>query len=170
MSESISFSDQSSYTPTSWSWQFPGSNTPSSTQQNPANITYSSPGVYQVTLIAANSFGNDTLVKTCYINVQNETGISNIGNEIPSKFSLEQNYPNPFNPITELNFQLPKPGFTRLVISDITGKTISILVDEDLNSGTYNVDWDASAYSSGVYFYTLTSGDFKETRKMLLIK
>lgn len=170
MTEPISFSDQSSYNPTSWSWQFPGSNTPSSTQQNPANITYSSPGIYQVTLVASNSFGSDTLIKTCYINVQNETGISIIGNEIPSKFSLEQNYPNPFNPATKLKFQMPKPGFTRLVIFDITGKEIAALLNEALEAGTYEYEWDASAFSSGVYFYTLTSGDFKETKKMLMIK
>jgi hypothetical protein len=176
MTEPISFSDQSSYNPTSWSWQFPGSNTPTSSQQNPANITYSSPGIYQVTLIASNSFGSDTLIKTCYINVQNETGISIIGNEIPGKFSLSQNYPNPFNPVTKIRFQIPlmrgvsEGRGVSLNIYNTLGEKISELVNSNLIPGSYEAEWDASAYSSGVYFYTLTSGDFKETKKMLLIK
>ena len=168
--DTISFTDQSSYNPTSWLWLFPGSSTPSSTQQNPGVIMYLAGGTYPVTLIASNSFGNDTLVRTCYITIEPYLGIQQTGNGIPGKFSLKQNYPNPFNPMTKLNFQLPKSGFTRLVISDVTGKTISILVNEELNAGTYEVDWDASEYSSGVYFYTLTSDDFRETKKMLMIK
>lgn len=176
MTEPISFSDQSSYAPTSWSWQFPGSNTPSSIQQNPTNITYSSPGIYQVTLVSSNAFGSDTLIRTCYINVQNETGISTIGNEIPLKCSLEQNYPNPFNPMTKIKFEIPlSRGVSEgrgvsLKVYDLLGEQVDELVNEELRPGTYEYDWDASAYSSGVYFYTLTSGEFKETKKMLLIK
>jgi len=176
MSEPISFFDQSSFSPVSWSWQFPGSTTPSSTLQNPANITYSSPGTYQVILVTANAMGNDTLIRTCYITVQNETGISVTGNEIPSKYSLEQNYPNPFNPMTKLKFSIPllrgvaEGRGVLLKVYNSLGKEISTLVNEEMDPGMYEVSWNASDYPSGVYFYTLTSGDFKQTKKMLLIK
>ncbi len=173
VSESISFSDQSSFSPTSWSWQLPGSNTPVSNLQNPVNISYISPGVYPVTLIATNSFGSDTLIRSCYITVQNETGITNTGNEIPGEFYLSQNYPNPFNPVTKIKFSIPGNAdskVTSLKISDITGKDIEILVNEVLPTGVYEADWDGSNYSSGIYFYTIQNGSFKETKKMLMIK
>ena len=170
VNELITFTDQSSFAPSSWSWQFPGSNTPISNQQNPSNISYSAPGVYPVTLVASNAFGLDTLIKSCYITVQNETGISNTGNEIPAEFSLSQNYPNPFNPITHFEFRIADFGIVNLTIYDASGRKIEILVNDDLKAGTYEVDWDASNFSSGVYFYTLKSDNFKQTKKMLLIK
>ncbi len=173
MGEQINFTDQSSFAPTSWLWQFPGSNTPTSNQQNPVNISYSSPGVYQVTLVAANAFGSDTLVKSCYITVQNETGISNLGNEIPSEFSLSQNYPNPFNPVTKIRFSIPRVEETQsrsLRIFDVTGKLVSDLSIGLLTPGMYEAVWDANGFAGGVYFYTLQSGSIKITKKMLLIK
>ncbi|HAX49797.1 MAG TPA: hypothetical protein DCX92_12515, partial [Bacteroidetes bacterium] len=146
-----------------------------STSQNPENVRYNLQGTYPVTLIASNSFGSDTLVRTCYITVIPWMSVQQTGNEIPSEFSLSQNYPNPFNPATKIRFQIPASvETTRRVVSlriyDISGKEISTLVNGELRPGVYEADWDASAYSSGIYFYTLTSGDFKETKKMMLIK
>lgn len=97
-------------------------------------------------------------------------GIKQTGSSLPVNFNLGQNYPNPFNPVTKLNFMLPKEGFTKLVIFDITGREVSIILDQRLEPGTYEIDWDATEYSSGIYFYTLQNGDFKETKKMILIK
>ncbi len=66
--------------------------------------------------------------------------------------------------------QISKLGDVKLIIYDILGREVANLVNEELNPGTYEVEWDASNYSSGIYFYTLTAGDYKETRKMVLIK
>jgi hypothetical protein len=89
---------------------------------------------------------------------------------VPDNFSLSQNYPNPFNPETKIKFDVPKASFTKLIIYDLLGREVTTLVNEELKPGTYGVDWDASAFSSGVYFYKIISGDYSETKKMVLIK
>jgi len=100
------------------------------------------------------------------------TGTQSISSEIPSQFSLSQNYPNPFNPATKIKFAIPHGYTSQTILSvyDILGRRVAVLVNEQLLPGTYEVDWDASAFPSGVYFYTITSGSFKETRKMVLLK
>lgn len=97
-------------------------------------------------------------------------GISPISKEIPVKFNLYQNYPNPFNPVTKFKFDIPKAENVVLKIYDALGKEISSIMNEKLNPGAYSVDWDASAYPSGVYFYQLITGSFTETKKMILVK
>ncbi len=106
--------------------------------------------------------------------------IEPVSSIIPEKFSLIQNYPNPFNPSTTIKFMIPLlRGVSgeggRGVLSSITiynsiGQKITELFNQQLSPGTYSVDWDASNYPSGLYFYTLTSGDFTETKKMILLK
>ncbi|MBE2219794.1 MAG: T9SS type A sorting domain-containing protein [Ignavibacteria bacterium] len=98
--------------------------------------------------------------------------ISVNGTETPGKFDLKQNYPNPFNPSTKINFSIPASyeGETRLNVYDISGRLVKTLVQQDLKPGNYEVSFDASGYSSGVYFYTLKSGIYNQTKKMLLIK
>lgn len=91
-------------------------------------------------------------------------------NIVPEQFELQQNFPNPFNPSTVINFSLSNPGFTELKVYDELGRVVGILVSEYISSGNYKVRFDASRFGSGVYFYTLTSGNFRETKKMLLIK
>lgn len=166
----INFFDQSSHFPESWQWNFPGSNTPSTTAQNPAGIIYNAPGIYAVTLISTNSFGTDTIVKQCYIEIVTQLGISQVNNEIPDKFSLSQNYPNPFNPVTKINFTIPKAEFVKLAVYDVNGREIESLVNGELTAGNYEADWDASKFSSGVYFYKLISTNFTDVKKMMLIK
>jgi len=91
-------------------------------------------------------------------------------NEIPTVFSLQQNYPNPFNPGTKINYSIPKESFVFLKVYDILGKEVVALINEEQPLGSYEVDFDASNLSAGVYFYKLQAGDFVQTRKMLLIK
>jgi hypothetical protein len=128
------------------------------------------------------------ILKGCIINgvVYGDTamvGIELISNHVPNKFTLSQNYPNPFNPITKIIFKIPHSKgagrmMTQLIIYDILGREIATLVNEQLSSGTYEVEWDGSNYPSGVYFYKLVvSGaeplitvGFTETRKMALVK
>jgi hypothetical protein len=97
--------------------------------------------------------------------------ITNISNNfIPVSYSLEQNYPNPFNPSTNIMYSISNSGLTRLVVYDILGKEISILVNEVKEPGSYLITFDATNVSSGVYFYKLSSGDFTQTRSMLILK
>jgi hypothetical protein len=106
-------------------------------------------------------------------------GIHPIGNEVPNKYQLHQNYPNPFNPVTKVKFDIPKSSLVKLVVYDLLGREVATLVNEELKAGTYEADWDASGFATGVYFYQLVVGentnnggtnDFVETKKMVLIK
>jgi uncharacterized membrane protein len=85
-------------------------------------------------------------------------------------FSLEQNYPNPFNPATTINFSIPQTGLVSLKIYDLLGKEIKTLVNEIREAGFHQVIFDASDFSSGVYFYTIKADDFVQTKKLTLIK
>lgn len=97
-------------------------------------------------------------------------GIKQIASEVPQAFTLKQNYPNPFNPSTKINFSLPKAGIVTLKVYDITGKEVANLVNQNLSVGTYEYDFNASNLTSGIYFYTLKTGNFTETKKMMLVK
>ncbi len=101
-------------------------------------------------------------------------GITPISGEVPKNFSLSQNYPNPFNPATKIKFDLPEGNgdkrFVLLKIYDVLGREVSTLVNQQLQPGTYEVNFDAANFESVVYFYKLTSGGFTETKKMVLIK
>jgi predicted phosphodiesterase len=90
--------------------------------------------------------------------------------EIASGFKLEQNFPNPFNPVTHLRFRIADFGYVTLNIYDASGSIIESIVNHWLQPGTYEVQWDASAFSSGLYFYSLSSSYGTETKKMILIK
>jgi hypothetical protein len=98
------------------------------------------------------------------------TGVSQISSNTPAKFKLEQNYPNPFNPSTSISFSLGIYGFTSLRVYDVLGREVAILVNEQKPAGTYTQQWNATALSSGVYFYRLQAGSLSETKKLLLLK
>jgi hypothetical protein len=97
------------------------------------------------------------------------TGITNT-NEIAKSYSLSQNFPNPFNPTTSINFSIPKAGLVKLVVYDVLGKEVATLVNGEQTVGTYQVTFDASKLTSGIYFYKITSGDFSDVKKMMLVK
>ena len=107
------------------------------------------------------------LVRTVYT-----TGINNLGSTIPNSFALYQNYPNPFNPTTKIKFDITahSVGQTFLSVYDALGREIQTLVNEKLNPGTYEVTFDGSNLTSGIYFYILKSGNYTETKKMVMIK
>ena len=99
--------------------------------------------------------------------------ITQIQTGIPKEFSLSQNYPNPFNPFTKIRFSIPyasSVAHTFLSVYDILGREVTTLVNQQLNPGTYSVTWNASNQPSGLYFYKLTSGEYYETKRMILIK
>jgi hypothetical protein len=89
---------------------------------------------------------------------------------IPTKFKLFQNYPNPFNPATKIQYQIPDISQVTLRVYDILGREITTLVNEEKSTGTYEVNFDASELSNGIYFYKMQAGSFVETKKMILLK
>ncbi|MFA6618555.1 MAG: T9SS type A sorting domain-containing protein [Candidatus Neomarinimicrobiota bacterium] len=89
---------------------------------------------------------------------------------VPSKYALAQNYPNPFNPVTTIHFELKNSGMTKLDIFDVTGRHVRTLLNGTVDAGAYDLRFDASALSSGIYFYRLTSGSFTDIKKMSLLK
>jgi hypothetical protein len=92
-------------------------------------------------------------------------------NIIPAKSSLEQNYPNPFNPSTKIQYNLPENSFVSLKLYNIIGKEVASLVNSAVPAGTHEVVFDASGLNSGIYFYTLKTGNnFVQTKKMILMK
>ncbi len=101
--------------------------------------------------------------------VTEPVGIS-IGSTTPSNYSLSQNYPNPFNPVTNIKFTIPKDGNASLKIYDMLGSEIATYLDGFVKAGTYNAEIDGSNWSSGVYFYKLTTPEFTDTKKMMLVK
>ena len=88
----------------------------------------------------------------------------------PAKFRLNQNYPNPFNPSTTIEFQIPKSQFVRLKVFNILGKEVSTLISKKLNQGNYTFQFDGKNLASGVYYYQLVAGDYREVRKMILLR
>jgi hypothetical protein len=97
-------------------------------------------------------------------------GIRYISSEVPSAYSLFQNYPNPFNPSTNIKFAIPISSNVKLGVYDITGKELGLLVNEQLKAGTYQTNWNALNYPSGVYFYRFSAGEYSETKRMVLVK
>lgn len=89
---------------------------------------------------------------------------------IISKFELSQNYPNPFNPSTTISYSIPKEQFVTLKIYNSIGQLISTLINENKPAGEYQINFDAEKYSSGIYFYRLTAGNYSSTRKMILLR
>lgn len=96
--------------------------------------------------------------------------VSAVGDNLPTKFALNQNYPNPFNPTTAINFDLPTKSKVSLKVYNVLGQLVTTLVDEELDAGSYETEWDASSTGSGVYFYKIEAGSFVETKKMMLLK
>ncbi|MBS1493235.1 MAG: T9SS type A sorting domain-containing protein [Bacteroidetes bacterium] len=96
--------------------------------------------------------------------------VNQISSSVPDKFSLKQNYPNPFNPETKISFDVKNSTFASLKIFDMTGKEVKTLVNENISAGSYEINFNASELNSGVYFYTLKTNEFTETKKMMLVK
>ena len=100
-------------------------------------------------------------------------GINDAQDGIPLTYRLYQNFPNPFNPSTNIRFDLLKAGFVTLKVFNIMGQEVATLVNENLQSGKYNIQWNisrAAKISSGVYFYQLKTAEFVRTRKLILLQ
>lgn len=105
------------------------------------------------------------------------TWLNPVSTEVPLSFALEQNYPNPFNPVTKIRFEIASQRANvksetevKLIIYDILGCEAAILINEHLKPGTYEAEWDAANSPAGIYYYRLSTGEFSETKKMILLK
>ena len=143
---------------------------------------------YMITRDGGNNFQNvcalqslsDSALKYYYNDFKTcvPIGIEPISTEIPQRYELLQNYPNPFNPMTKLKFSIPllrgvasEAGRGVLLkVYDVLGKEIAVLLNENLKPGIYEIEWDASSIPSGVYFYSLITNEFTQTKKMVVLK
>ena len=98
------------------------------------------------------------------------TGVETFNNIIPNKFLLKQNYPNPFNPTTTISYDLPEAGLVNLAVFNILGEKVATIESEYRSAGNYKVKFDARNLSSGVYFYSIEVNNYREARKMIILK
>jgi hypothetical protein len=110
-------------------------------------------------IVISNLFGNP-----------NPVGVERIENLLPSDFILEQNYPNPFNPSTKIRYSIPENSFITLKVFNLLGEEIETLVNSEQSAGVYEATFDASELSSGIYFYTLSTKNSVNTKKMILVR
>jgi len=121
--------------------------------------------------VHARQFGNGGIMFNVDVDTsETPTSVSSTETILADDFQLRQNYPNPFNPETTIEFVLPERNFTSLIIYNVRGQKVETLHSTVLNKGIHSVNWNASNFPSGVYFYTLTSGRFTQTKRLSLIK
>ena len=100
----------------------------------------------------------------------NASDVNSEKNIIVKDYKSEQNYPNPFNPTTTINFTIPTVGSTKLSIYDVLGQEVVVLVNKEMNAGSYKCQFDASNLTSGLYLYKLQSNDYSQAKKMILLR
>jgi hypothetical protein len=173
---------------TGYAYSFDGMNWVNDSDDNPV-LDLGNPGSWDDTFVGAG--GCEVISKSDSIGFKmwygggSGTAIGDIGyaisgfiesvidykpGELPQGLSLLQNYPNPFNPSTTIEFSLPKSEFVELKIYNILGKELTTLVSKKLNQGNHTYTFDGKNLASGVYYYQLVAGDYREVKKMILLK
>lgn len=137
-------------------------------------LTYQETGLttdnlYFYKVCSYNSFGLSDFTNTVSARAEKTNIIKNIS-EIPGGYFLGNNFPNPFNPSTSIKFGIPSYTFVRLTVYNSLGLEVENLISQNLPLGSYQVNWNAQNFTSGMYFYKIEAGEFTETKKMLLIK
>ncbi|MFI5143991.1 MAG: T9SS type A sorting domain-containing protein [Ignavibacteria bacterium] len=128
-----------------------------------------SAGINRIAFLGESDFGDNVYLDSICV-IASLVGLHRQETEIPKSFNLMQNYPNPFNPNTVIKYQVPEETYVKLIVYDILGKEIMELQNGLESEGYYTVEFNGDNLSSGIYFYTLLAGNFKQTRSMLLIK
>ena len=98
------------------------------------------------------------------------TDVAPQSSEVPGEYTLAQNYPNPFNPATKIGFGVTGYGLVSLKVYDVLGREVATLVNEVKAPGSYTVQWNAASVAGGVYFYRLSTSDFVQTRKLVVLR
>jgi hypothetical protein len=128
------------------------------------------PGTYTGFLnIESNDSNNPIVAVECTLTVTGSSGMDDLTG-LPTSYDIKQNYPNPFNPSTSLKYALPKEAHVMINIYDILGRRVTTLVDENQQAGYYDITWNASDKTSGIYFARLETEEFSESIKMILLK
>ncbi len=149
------------------------------TKSNPSHLTLYLDGLQagdkiklRATITDTSIYNNvDHYPKTGWVVMNILPPILNVENgNLPLYYELSQNYPNPFNPITRIRYQIPESAFVSIKIYDVLGNEIAELVKEEMITGAYEIDFDGSELTSGIYYYRITAGDFSQTKKMILLK
>jgi hypothetical protein len=172
------WSDPEMFTPTSplRDWRYPsiGEINPVATTDDDAITVHI---VMQSDTIPGSTIDAGTMpvgVTAQYNHFSTEIMVTSTGKDplVINDYNLEQNYPNPFNPSTTIKFSIPERSGVTLTVYDVLGNEVSLLLDKELETGTHSVDFNSSDYnlSSGVYFYTLKSNDYTQTKKLILMK
>jgi uncharacterized lipoprotein YddW (UPF0748 family) len=125
---------------------------------------------YSWRIIAGNDYGESQPSEIFKFQTNLVSSVELIDSNIPTEYSLYQNYPNPFNPSTQINFDIPQANFTSIKVFNALGQQIETLVNDELAPGRYTVSFDASYLPSGIYIYTLSSGETKLSKKMMFVK
>lgn len=113
---------------------------------------------------------NNVVVQTAVYDTIPPIGIQNLNNGVPVVYQLHQNFPNPFNPVTKIKFDLPQQSNVNIRVYDIIGNEVARVYNGELTAGFYEVDWNASDFASGVYFYRIDAGDYSSVKRMVLVK
>ncbi|MEQ8526010.1 SusE domain-containing protein [Gracilimonas sp.] len=105
------------------------------------------------------------------LSITRNLGVSNeVEDQIPTEFALKQNYPNPFNPTTTISYDIPEASEVSIEIFDVTGRKVTELVNARQSPGTYEIQWNAAQFATGIYIYRITAGNYSAVRKLTLIK
>ncbi len=151
-------------------WDFTNNGVIDSREQNP-EFTYLEAGIYSVRLSVFTLTDSATRVLKDIVEVFDEsTGFRLDNKNHFSNYELCQNYPNPFNPTTKISYSIPQELKVNLSIFDVLGSKITTLVDEEKKTGYYEVEFDATGLTSGIYIYQLIAGNFSQTNKMILVR
>jgi len=150
------------------------SNTSVLNVQGVADTNYSVTGLLPNTFYfwkvrANNSIGISNWSEVWRFKTINPTGIED-EYLTPKEYALEQNYPNPFNPTTKIRFRIAEAGFTSIKIYNLLGQEVAVLLDEFMNPGTYDLNFDGTNLSSGIYLYRIRVNNFSASKKMILMK
>jgi hypothetical protein len=121
-------------------------------------------GTDQICFIASDGELSDSITFTLHVTSEGENG------KLPTTYCLYNAYPNPFNPTTAIVYDITKSSEVKLNVYDTQGRIVRILVDKKQDAGTYKIIFNASQLPSGVYFYTLRTNNYSNTKKMILIK
>ncbi|MEO8664742.1 MAG: DUF4394 domain-containing protein [Ignavibacteria bacterium] len=168
-SQTLSSGYNSSGNMTTVGGPFPGAFTPTAANQWATKIFPMPVGTNKVRFVGKSGFGNNLYIDNITSGTATGSGNTPV-TIIPNTYELTQNYPNPFNPVTRISFSLPKQTQITLKVYDILGKEIATLVNEVKPAGTYDVNFNASSFSSGVYFYKIEADNFTDIKRMMLIK